>query len=191
MGVGGRLPVVFNTGNVPLVDDGDDLLSGGVSVESVEQINVLLVDDDLLLVRSELFEVLNEPVSSGSIHRFSVGFTTNNVEGSVVIEVFSSPERVVEGSVTVDKLGDRVQSGFNLQRGKSDIIDFQTTENDGDLLFIGFFNGVLHFQTRDEGVEVTGQGLEPVDSKKPGVELGLENNVSNGIIQFPSVSLGE
>lgn len=188
MGVGGRLPVVFNTRNVPLVNDGNNLLSGGISVESIEQINILLIDDDLLLVGGKLFEVFNKPVGSESIHRFSISFTTNNVKCGIVIKVFSSPERVVESSVTIVSLGNGVHSGFTLQRIKGNIIDFQTTENDGDLLFIGFFNSEFHFQTRNEGVEVIREGLEPVGNKKPRVELSLENHASNGVIQFPSVS---
>jgi len=143
---------------MPLVDNCDDLLSWSVSVESIEEISVFLVDNNFLLVWCKFLEVFHEPVDSRSVDALSVSFRANNVKSSVCIVMLSSPERVMQSSVAIPELADRIHSGFNLQSSKSDIIDLQTTKNNGHFEFICFFNSVFDFQTRNEWVEVTWEG---------------------------------
>ena len=140
---------------MPLIDNSDNLLSWSVSVESIEEISVFLVDNDFLLVRCEFLEVFHEPVDSRSVDALSVCFRTNNVKSSVCIVMFSSPEGIMQSSVAIPELADRIHSGFNFQSSESHIVDLQTTKNHRDFEFICFFDSVFDFQARNEWVEVT------------------------------------
>lgn len=71
LSAGSRAPVRFNTGYVPLVDDSHSLLALRVSVQSVENVQVFLVHENLLLVRSEFLEEFYEPVRTETVHGLS------------------------------------------------------------------------------------------------------------------------
>jgi len=92
--VGGVSPVVFNTGSVPLVNDGNNLLAGS-SVELIEQIEIFMVNQDLLLEGSVFFEQFDQPVESVIINDFSETFTSSNIQNTVNILVFGFPFLVV------------------------------------------------------------------------------------------------
>jgi len=143
---------------MPLVDDSNDLFAWSVSVESVEEVSVFLIYDDFLLVRCEFLEVFHEPVDSRSVDTFSVSFRTNNVKSSIRIVMFSSPEGIMQSSVSIPELADRIHSGFNFQSSESHIIDLQATKNNGHFELICFFYSVFNLQSRDEWVEVTWEG---------------------------------
>ena len=116
-------PFVFNSCNMPLVDNSDDLLSWSVSVESVEEVSVFLIDDDFLLVRCKFLEVFHEPVDSRSVDTLSVSFRTDNVKSSISVVMLSSPECVMQSSIAIPELADRIHSRFNFQGSESDIIN--------------------------------------------------------------------
>jgi hypothetical protein len=69
-GSSGLSPMLFYSGHMPLVDDGDYFFSGAVSVEGVEDIDIFLVHKNSFLVRCYLFKIFDKPVDSGLVKRF-------------------------------------------------------------------------------------------------------------------------
>lgn len=152
---------------MPLVNDGNDLLSWDITVKSVEKIDVLLVDDHLLLVRSKLFKILDKPVGAVSIKTLSKSFTSNNIKSLISILMFTTPEAVVKSSISVIELAERIHAGFILKSLKADVIDFKSTKDNGHFEFVSFFDGKFHLKAWNEGVEVTRESFEPINDEEP------------------------
>lgn len=162
--VRGLSPVLLDTWNMPLVDDGDDFFSRAISVERVEDIDVLLVNENSLLVWSDLFEVLDEPVESLDVETFSVGFSTVGVEDGVVVEVLSEPELVLFlGIVDISEELEDVESGLALESLEGSFVDGESTQDDLGFSLLGLLDGEFHLQTRGEWVEVSRECFVPVD----------------------------
>lgn len=162
--VRGLSPVLLDTWNMPLVDDGDDFFSRAISVERVEDIDVLLVNENSLLVWSDLFEVLDEPVESLDVETFSVGFSTVGVEDGVVVEVLSEPELVLFlGIVDISEELEDVESGLALESLEGSFVDGESTQDDLGFSLLGLLDGEFHLQTRGEWVEVGRECFVPVD----------------------------
>lgn len=183
--VRGLSPVLLDTWDVPLVDDGDDFFSRAISVQRVEDIDVLLVDENSLLVWGDLLEVLDEPVESLDVETFGVGFSTVGIEDGVVVEVLSEPELVLFlGVVDISEELEDVESGLALESLEGSFVDGESSQDDLGFGLLGLLNCEFHLQTWGEWVEVGRERFVPVDSPEPGVESGLEEETSQVIVDL-------
>lgn len=183
--VRGLSPVLLDTWDVPLVDDGDDFFSRAISVQGVEDIDVLLVDENSLLVWGDLLEVLDEPVESLDVETFGVGFSTVGIEDGVVVEVLSEPELVLFlGVVDISEELEDVESGLALESLEGSFVDGESSQDDLGFGLLGLLNCEFHLQTWGEWVEIGRESFVPVDSPEPGVESGLEEETSQVIVDL-------
>lgn len=190
LSLSGVSPVIFNTRSVPLVNDGNDLLAWS-SVDLVEQINVFMVNEDLLLEGSVFFKEFNEPSDFIFIKDFGKDFSSGNIEHSEGVLVFSFPSLIVETEEeSIDKRKD-IESLFSLQGIKSSGVDLLSSENDFTIRFQGFFDGVFHFETWSEWVEISWEPKHLHKGEQEGIESCFEDQASWVIFDIPFLSLSE
>jgi len=64
-----------------------------------------------------------------------------------------------------------------------------TTEFNVGTKFLSFLESELHFQTRNEGSEVSRELQDEVHKSQPGIESGSEDHISKSEIRFPILGL--
>jgi hypothetical protein len=98
-------PVVLDSFHVPLVHDGDNLLARAIAEDRFEEVFIFPIDQDLLLMWADLFEVLDEPCTSVLIKRLSESLSSQHVQCSVHVCKFTVPLGVLHGGVEVPEQG--------------------------------------------------------------------------------------
>jgi len=150
-----------------------------------------MVNQDLLLEGSVLFEQFNQPRDSVFINDFSKTFTSSNIQKTEEILVFGFPLLVVQSKEVSPDKRDNVESLFGSQGIKSSGVDFLTTKDDLAVSGQTFFDSVFHFETRGERMEIRREAKHLSKDKHPRIESQLEDQTSWVIFHVPFLGVTE